>query len=108
MFRFGRMVDARVRGVLSAPRLACVVLVVLAVGVLPAGASAAGCSQMVSSVSAATSAVSSAARRGRWCAWRTGPYGAVSLNATKAAPGVTLQAEHPGLATIGGVDVAGQ
>ncbi len=73
---------------------------------LPSSASAATCTTTVSSVSAAETAVSSATAGDTVCL-SDGTYGRVSLNATKSAPGVTLQAEHPGDATIDGVDMDG-
>ena len=92
MFRFGRMVDARVRAVVSVAAVSLVALV------LPSGAGAAGCSQVVSSASAAASAVSSAPSGSVVCL-ADGSYGRLSLSASKSAPGVVVRAEHPGLAT---------
>jgi hypothetical protein len=64
------------------------------------------CTTTVSSVSAAQSAVSSAAPGAVVCL-ADGSYGKVSLNATKAKPGVTLRAAHPGGATIAGAGMQG-
>ena len=100
MFRFGRMVDARVRAVVSVAAVSLVALV------LPSGAGAAGCSQVVSSASAAASAVSSAPSGSVVCL-ADGSYGRLSLSASKSAPGVVVRAEHPGLATIAGATLDG-
>jgi hypothetical protein len=64
------------------------------------------CTQTVSSVSAAQSALSSAAA-GQVVCLADGTYGAITLSTSKAAPGVTLQAAHPGATTIGNVQVNG-
>ncbi len=66
----------------------------------------ADCTTTVSSVSAARSAVS-AATAGSTVCLANGSYGEVTLNATKAAPGVTLRAQNPGQATIEGATVGG-
>ena len=66
----------------------------------------AACTSVVSSVSAARSAVSSAAVGSVVCL-ANGSYGEVTLTATKAAPGVTLRAQNPGQATIEGATVGG-
>jgi hypothetical protein len=57
-------------------------------------------------VSQAQSAVSSATPGSIVCL-ANGTYGALKLSATKASPGVTLQAQNAGGATIGGVDMSG-
>ncbi len=101
MIRFGRTRCARVRAALSGPlALAAIALVV------PAGASAATCTTTVSSVSAVSSAVASASPGSVICL-SDGTYGKLSLTASKAAPGVTVQAEHPGQATIAGATLDG-
>jgi hypothetical protein len=64
------------------------------------------CTSTVSSVSAAQSALSSAASGAVVCL-ADGTYGNLTLSASKAAPGVTLAAAHPGAATIGSVSVSG-
>jgi hypothetical protein len=64
------------------------------------------CTTSVSSVSAAQSSVSSASPGAVVCL-TDGTYGKVTLSATKAAPGVTLRAEHPGQATIAGASMTG-
>src|SRR4051812_24876687 len=61
----------------------------------------AGCTTTIASVSAAQSSVASAAPGAVVCL-ADGSYGKVSLDATKAKPGVTLRAAHAGAATIGG------
>ena len=66
----------------------------------------AGCSTVVSSVSAAKAAVSSAGTGSVICL-ADGRYGEVTLNASKAAPGVTLRAQNPGQATIEGASLSG-
>jgi PKD domain-containing protein len=81
-------------------------LALLLCGALPAKASAVTCTATVSSVSAAESAVASASPGDAVCL-TDGSYGRVSLSATKSTPGVTLQAQHPGDATINGVDMDG-
>jgi hypothetical protein len=64
------------------------------------------CTTTVSSVSAAQSAVSSAAVDSVVCL-ANGSYGKVTLSATKAAPGVTLRAQNPGQATLESATVGG-
>ncbi len=64
------------------------------------------CTTTVSSVTAAQSSVASAAPGAVVCL-ADGSYGTVSLEATKAKPGVTLRAEHPGKATIAGASLKG-
>ena len=65
-----------------------------------------GCTTTVSSVSSAQSALSSAAP-GQTVCLADGTYGGFALSSSKAAPGVTLTAAHPGAATIGSVSVSG-
>ena len=96
--------DIRYRIALTGP-LAVLVLVLMA-AMMPAGARAAGCTTTVSSTSAAASAVSSAAPGSVVCL-ADGSYGRLSLNASKSAPGVTVQAADPGAATIAGATMAG-
>jgi hypothetical protein len=74
--------------------------------VIPPGAGSAECTTTVSSVDAAANAVDAAAPGAVVC-MADGTYGKVTLNATKAAPGVTLRAEHPGQATLAGASVQG-
>jgi hypothetical protein len=64
------------------------------------------CTTTVSTVSAAQSGVSSASPGAVVCLV-SGSYGKVALNATKAAPGVTLRAATPGGATIAGATLQG-
>jgi hypothetical protein len=64
------------------------------------------CTTTATSVSAAQSSVSSASPGAVVCL-ADGAYGKVTLSATKAAPGVTLRAEHPGKATIAGASMSG-
>jgi hypothetical protein len=66
----------------------------------------ADCSSVVTSTSAARSAVSSAVTGSIVCL-ANGSYGEVTLNASKAAPGVTLRAQNPGQATIEGASLSG-
>jgi hypothetical protein len=72
----------------------------------PPNEETAGCSSVVTSVSAARSAVSAAAAGSTICL-ANGSYGEVTLNASKAAPGVTLRAQNPGGATIEGASLSG-
>jgi hypothetical protein len=83
-----------------------VVVVAVVFAVLPAGAQAADCTTTVSSTAAAASAVSAAAPGATVCL-ADGTYGRLTLNASKAAPGVTVRAEHPGQATIAGAQLDG-
>jgi len=64
------------------------------------------CDTTVSSVSAAQSSVAGAAP-GTVVCLADGSYSKVSLEATKAAPGVTLRAAHAGKATIAGASLQG-
>jgi hypothetical protein len=64
-----------------------------------------GCTSTVSGVSAAQSALSSAAPGAVVCL-ADGTYGNLSLGSSKAAPGVTLRAANPGAARIGSVQVS--
>jgi hypothetical protein len=64
------------------------------------------CSISVTSLNAARSAVTSAAAGSVVCL-ADGSYGEVTLSASKAAPGVTLQAQNPGQATIEGASLSG-
>jgi hypothetical protein len=66
-----------------------------------------GCTTTVSSVSAAQSGVASAAPGAVVCL-ANGTYGKVSLEATKAEPGVTLRAANPAGATVAGISLKGQ
>jgi hypothetical protein len=122
MFRLGRIPRARVRSARwsqdTAPATRSSIraklrhLPVLAVGIalllalLPASAGAATCTTTVSSTSAVVSAVS-AAQPGATVCLANGSYGALTLNANKAAPGVMVQAANPGQATVNGVDLSG-
>jgi hypothetical protein len=68
---------------------------------------AAACTKTVDSVGAAQDAVGKAKTRDVVCL-ADGTYGAMSLNASKKHPGVTLRAEHPGKAVVAGVKMAGR
>jgi hypothetical protein len=72
----------------------------------PPPSETADCTSVVSNVSAARSAVAAAAAGSTVCL-ANGSYGEVTLNAKKAAPGVTLRAQNPGQATIEGATVGG-
>jgi Bacterial Ig domain/Bacterial Ig-like domain/Right handed beta helix region len=74
--------------------------------VIPGAGHAADCTSTVSNTSAASTAVGSAAAGATVCL-ADGTYGKLSLNAAKAAPGVTIRAEHPGKATIAGASLSG-
>jgi hypothetical protein len=65
-----------------------------------------GCDQTVSSISAAQSALGSAAVGSIVCL-ADGTYGSLSISVRRSAPGVTLRAQNPGGATLGGVSVSG-
>ena len=67
---------------------------------------ASGCTSTVASVSAAQTALGSAAVGSVICL-ADGTYGGISLSSSKAAPGVTLRAANPGSATIGSVQLSG-
>ncbi|MGC1165817.1 MAG: hypothetical protein WA862_06905, partial [Solirubrobacterales bacterium] len=64
------------------------------------------CTTTVSTVSSAQSGVSSAAPGAVVCL-TDGSYGKVTLNATKAAPGVTLRSARAGGATVAGISIQG-
>jgi hypothetical protein len=64
------------------------------------------CDQVVSSISTAQSALSSAATGSVICL-ADGSYGSLSLSMKRPDPGVTLRAQNPGLASVGGVNVSG-
>jgi hypothetical protein len=64
------------------------------------------CTSTASNLSAAQSAVSSAAAGSVICL-ANGTYGKVTLNGSKAAPGVTLRAQNPGGATIESASLSG-
>jgi hypothetical protein len=64
------------------------------------------CDQTVSSVSAAQSALGSAAVGSVVCL-ANGSYGSLSLSMKRPAPGVTLRAQNAGGATLGGVSISG-
>jgi hypothetical protein len=64
------------------------------------------CTTVVSSVTAAQSAVSSASAGSVVCL-ANGSYGALALNATKAAPGVVVRAENPGQAILTSATLSG-
>ena len=64
------------------------------------------CDQTVSSVSAAQSALGSAPLGSVVCL-ADGSYGSLSLSTRRSAPGVTLRAQNPGGATLGGVTLSG-
>jgi Bacterial Ig domain/Right handed beta helix region/Bacterial Ig-like domain len=89
-------------------RFACAVAAVATVLVVIAstGAHGAACTTTVSSTSAAVSAVN-AAQPGSTVCLSDGSYGALTLNTSKAAPGVIVQAANPGKASLNGVDLSG-
>lgn len=64
------------------------------------------CTSTVSSLGGAQSAVASASPGAVVCL-APGSYGKLALNADEAAPGVTVRAEEPGLATLAGVSMQG-
>ncbi len=64
------------------------------------------CTTVVSSTTAAQTAVSSAAAGSVVCL-ANGSYGALALNATKAAPGVVMRAQNPGQATLTSATLTG-
>ena len=64
------------------------------------------CTSVVTTVSAAQSAVSSASPGAVVCL-ADGSYGALALNASKAAPGVVMRAEHPGKAILASATLTG-
>jgi hypothetical protein len=66
----------------------------------------ADCTSTQSSTSAVSSAVSAAAPGAVICL-ADGSYGKLTLSASKARPGVTVQAQHPGQATIDGASMSG-
>jgi Big-like domain-containing protein/parallel beta helix pectate lyase-like protein len=74
--------------------------------VIPGSGHAAACTTTVSSLAAVASAVDDAAAGATVCL-PDGSYGKLSLSASKAAPGVTVRAEHPGGATIDGASLDG-
>jgi hypothetical protein len=76
------------------------------IALLPGSGHAADCTTTVSSTSAAATAVGNAAAGATVCL-ADGSYGKLTLDATKAAPGVTVRAEHPGQATIAGASMSG-
>lgn len=89
------------RVVLALATMACALLVPAT-----AGADLPACTTTRTSVSSVQTAVT-AANPGDTVCLADGTYGAMSLNATKAAPGVTVRAEHPGQAQIGAVQLQG-
>jgi hypothetical protein len=72
----------------------------------PPPVESASCTTVVTSVSSARSAITSAAVGSTVCL-ANGSYGEVTLNASKAAPGVTLRAQNPAGATIEGASLSG-
>ncbi len=64
------------------------------------------CDQTVSAISAAQSALTSAAPGSVVCL-ADGTYGSLSLSMKRPAPGVTLRAQNPGQATLGSVTASG-
>ena len=73
---------------------------------MPAAGYSATCTTTVSSTSAASTAVTSAASGSVVCL-ADGSYGSLSVSAPKTAPGVTVQAQNPGKATITSATVGG-
>ncbi len=72
----------------------------------PPPAEGGDCDQVLSSIAAAQSALSTAAVGSVVCL-ANGSYGNLSLAMRRPAPGVTLRAQNPGGATLGGVNVSG-
>jgi len=64
------------------------------------------CDQVLSSISAAQSALSSVATGSVVCL-ADGSYGSLSLSMKRPEPGVTLRAQNPGGASLGGVSAGG-
>jgi hypothetical protein len=64
------------------------------------------CTTVVDDLASAEEAVAAAPEASVVCL-ADGSYAKLTLNATKAAPGVTLQAEHPAGATIAGASLSG-
>jgi hypothetical protein len=64
------------------------------------------CDQVVNSISAAESALGSAAVGSVVCLVN-GSYGSLGLSMNRPAPGVTLRAQNPGQATLGSVSATG-
>jgi hypothetical protein len=85
-------------------RTVCALTALFAV-IAPA-ARAADRTATASSIAAATGAVNAASPGATVCL-ADGTYGTLTLNASKAAPGVTVRAEHPGQATIAGATLSG-
>jgi hypothetical protein len=81
------------------------VVAVVVLAVVPRAGGAA-CTNTASSVSIAASALTGAGAGATICL-ADGSYGQLALVATKAAPGVTIRAEHPGKATIAGAKLTG-
>ena len=67
---------------------------------------ASGCTTTATSVAAAQSAAATATAGSVVCL-ASGSYGKLSLDATKAAPGVTVRAASPGGATVAGASLQG-
>jgi hypothetical protein len=87
--------------------VAVVAVVLLTVRSTPAPEAATPtCTTTVKAAAAAVDAVD-AASPGDVVCLADGAYGPVSLDATKASPGVTLRAQHPGAATIAGAKLSG-
>jgi Big-like domain-containing protein/parallel beta helix pectate lyase-like protein len=93
----------RLSAALAALAAALVAVVVLAVVPRAGGAD---CTNTVSSASLAVSALGAAGPGATICL-ADGSYGKLTLTATKAAPGVTIRAEHAGKATIDGATLTG-
>lgn len=71
-----------------------------------AAPTAGSCDQVVSSISAAQSALATVALGSVVCL-ADGSYGSLSLSMRRPVPGVTLRAQNPGGATLGGVSASG-
>ena len=94
----------RLSAALAALTAVAVVAVVLLAVVPRAGG--ADCTNTVSSASLAVGALNTAGPGATICL-ADGTYGKLALVATKALPGVTIRAEHPGKATIAGATLTG-
>jgi Bacterial Ig domain/PKD domain len=96
MIRFGRTLRALVLGTIAYAGIA---------GAAGA-ASLPGCSTTVTTLAGVQTAVGSAAPGAVICL-ADGTYAQLTLTASKAAPGVTIRAEHPGKATLAGATLDG-
>lgn len=87
-------------------RLAALILAAAVLGLTACNNAPEPCAATVNSVSAVQGAVNSASP-GQTVCLADGSYGKLAVNASKAKPGVMIQAEHPGGATIAGASLNG-